>query len=144
MTLETIRQLALSGGGSLLIIMTIIQIAPIKFNPWSWFGRCIGRAINGEVLTEVKELKDDLNDHKQKSEERHATLCRTHILRFGDEILHGVLHSKEHYDSVLIDIDNYENYCAKHPGYKNGVAEAAIEHIKQSYQNHLSNNSFLK
>lgn len=144
MTLETIRQIALGGGGSLLIIMTIIQITPIKFNPWSWLGRCIGRAINGEVLTEVKELKEDLNDHKQKSEERHATLCRNHILRFGDEILHGVLHSKEHYDNILVDIDSYESYCNKHPGYKNGIAVAAIKHIEQMYQEHLSNDSFLK
>ena len=111
MTLDAIKQITLGSGGTLLLIMTVIQLTPIKINPWSWLGRTIGRAINGEVLTQVRELKEDLNDHKEKSEERHATLCRAHILRFGDEILHGVLHSKEHYDNVLIDIDSYEEYC---------------------------------
>ena len=143
MTLETIKQIALGGGGALLIIMTLIQITPIKFNPWSWLGRCIGRAINGELLSKMKELSDELDDHKKKSEERHATLCRSHILRFGDEILHGVLHSYEHYQQILLDIDSYEEYCERHPGYKNNVANETIKHIKKRYQTHLEEDSFL-
>ena len=79
MTLDTIKQIALGGGGVLLILMTLIQITPIKINPWSWIARLIGRAINGEVLTKVDNLGKELADHKEKSEERHATLCRNHI-----------------------------------------------------------------
>ena len=45
MTLETVKQIALSGGGVLLALMTIIQIAPIKINPWSWIAQKIGKAI---------------------------------------------------------------------------------------------------
>lgn len=143
MTLDTIKQILLGGGGSILIIMTIIQITPIKFNPWSWIAKKIGRAINGEVLDKVDGLGQELADHKEKSEERHATLCRAHILRFGDEVLHGIPHSKEGYDNILLDIDSYEEYCDKHPGYKNNVAVATIEHIKKMYQKHLEEDSFL-
>ena len=141
MTLEAI--IALSGGGILFIIMTLLQIAPIKINPWSWLGRCIGRAINGEVIAKVDNLSQELADHKEKSEERHATLCRAHILRFGDEVRHGVPHSKEAYDNILLDIDSYEEYCDKHPGYKNNVALATIKHIKKMYDKHLEEDSFL-
>ena len=141
MTLEAI--IALSGGGILFIIMTLLQIAPIKINPWSWLGRCIGRAINGEVISKVDNLSQELADHKEKSEERHATLCRAHILRFGDEVRHGVPHSKEAYDNILLDIDSYEEYCDKHPAYKNNVALATIKHIKNMYQKHLEEDSFL-
>ena len=143
MTLETIKQIALGGGGVLLILMTLIQITPIKINPWSWIARLIGRAINGEVLTKVDNLGKELADHKEKSEERHATLCRAHILRFGDEVLHGIPHSKEAYDNILIDIDSYEEYCDKHPGYKNNIAVETIKHIKTMYQKHLIDDSFL-
>lgn len=143
MTLDTIKTVLFSGGGVLLILMTLIQITPIKFNPWSWLGRCIGRAINGEVLTKVDDLSNELADHKAKSEERHATLCRAHILRFGDEVLHGIPHSKEGYDSILLDIDSYEEYCDKHPDYKNNVALATIKHIKKMYHKHLEEDSFL-
>ena len=143
MTLDTIKQIALGGGGVLLILMTLIQITPIKINPWSWIARMIGRAINGEVLTKVDNLGKELADHKEKSEERHATLCRAHILRFGDEVLHGIPHSKEGYDNILIDIDSYEEYCDKHPGYKNNIAVETIKHIKAMYQKHLIDDSFL-
>ena len=143
MTLETIKQIALGGGGVLLILMTLIQITPIKINPWSWIARMIGRAINGEVLTKVDNLGKELADHKEKSEERHATLCRAHILRFRDEVLHGIPHSKEGYDNILIDIDSYEEYCDKHPGYKNNIAVETIKHIKTMYQKHLIDDSFL-
>ena len=144
MTLEELKQIFLGGGGALIILMTLIQITPIKFNPWSWLGRHIGHMLNGEVLDEVKELKQELSDHKAKSEERHATLCRAHILKFGDEVRHGIPHSKEGYDSILLDIDSYEEYCEKHPGYKNNVAVATMKHIKKMYQKHLENDTFLK
>ncbi len=150
MTLNEIKTILFGSGGVLLILMTVIQIAPIKFNPWSRIGRCIGRMINGEVLDEVNNVRKDvvtvnkeLTDHKEKSEERHATLCRSHILRFGDEVRHGIPHSKEGYDSILLDIDSYEEYCESHPGYKNNVALATMAHIKKMYQKHLEEDSFL-
>lgn len=143
MTLEAIKQAFLGGGGVLLVLMTLIQITPIKFNPWTWLGYKIGRLLNGEVIDKVDNLSKELADHKEKSEERHATLCRAHILRFGDEVLHGIPHSKEGYDNILLDIDSYEEYCDKHPGYKNNVAVATITHIKKMYQKHLEEDSFL-
>ena len=143
MTLDAIQQMFLGGGGALIILMTLIQITPIKINPWSWLGKKIGRMLNGEVLDEVGNLKRELTDHKEKSEERHATLCRAHILRFGDEVLHGVPHSKEGYDNILLDIDSYEEYCDNHPGYKNNVAVETIRHIKKMYQKHLEQDDFL-
>ena len=139
----TFGQIAFGGGGILLVVLTLFQIAPIKINPWSWLGRSIGRAINTEVISKVDSLSTELADHKAKSEERHATLCRAHILRFGDEVLHGVPHSKEGYDNILLDIDSYEEYCEGHPGYKNNVALETIKHIKKMYQKHLEEDSFL-
>ena len=137
------QQIFLSGGGAFVILLTLIQITPIKINPWTWIGKKIGRMLNGEVLDEVGSLKQELKDHKEKSEERHATLCRAHILRFGDEVLHGTPHSKEAYDNILLDIDSYEEYCVNHPGYKNNIAVQTIEHIKRKYQEHLINDDFL-
>lgn len=126
-----------------MILMTILQIAPIKINPWSWIGRCIGRAINGEVLKEVKDLKEVVQNNKADDDEQWASLSRTHILRFGDEILHGVAHSKEHFDQVMRDISKYERYCDTHPDYLNGVAHATIQLIRETYSQCLKDNNFL-
>ena len=34
----------LTGGGIILVAMTLIQIAPIKLDPWSAIARAVGRA----------------------------------------------------------------------------------------------------
>lgn len=143
MTLETIKEVTLYGGGALILFMSIIQITPIKLNPWSWIGRAIGRSINGEVLEKVEALADDVKQNKADDDEQWASLSRTHILRFGDEILHGVSHSKEHFNQILLDISKYEQYCDSHPEYRNNVAGATIKQIKKTYQKCLDENNFL-
>ena len=42
-----------AGGGVVIVIMTLIQITPIRIDPWSSIARAIGRAINGEVIQKV-------------------------------------------------------------------------------------------
>jgi hypothetical protein len=143
MTLETIRNIMVGGGGLVVLLMTIVQITPIKLNPWSFLSKKIGRAINGEVIDKVDQLSQDVSDLRDECGEREATLSRTHILRFGDEILHGIPHSKEHYHQILIDISMYEDYCDGHPGYVNNVAVETIKHIKKMYQKHMEEDSFL-
>ena len=143
MPLEAIKETFLYGGGALVILMTLIQVTPIKINPWSWFGRCIGRAINGEVLDKVETLTQDVKKNKADDDEQWASLSRTHILRFGDEIRHGVIHSKEHFDQVLLDIKKYERYCDDHKDYENDVAHATIDLIRKKYQKCLEENKFL-
>lgn len=143
MSINDIKDLCLSGGGILLILMTLIQVVPIKVNPWTWIARCIGRAINGEVLEKVNTLAEDVKDLKESDEEEWVTLSRSHILRFGDELLHGVKHSKEHFDQILIDVTKYEKYCVSHPDYKNDIATATIKLIRNTYNECLEKHSFL-
>ena len=151
-----------------LCLSLLIEITPIKFNPWSWLAKKLGSAFNGEVMKEisnlktkmdeeigtlktevsgidqkVKDIKKDVADIREEAKEREATNRRTRILEFGDEILHGVDYSKEHFDQILIDITEYEHYCDDHPHYMNHVASATIKHIKNVYQKCLEEDSFL-
>lgn len=142
-TFEEIKEILMYGGGLTLIAMTLIQITPIKLNPWSWLGRIIGRAINGEVLEKVNTLSNEVRALKEEDSEQWASLSRSHILRFGDELLHGTPHSKEHFDQILLDITKYEDYCEEHPNYKNNIANATIKQIKNTYQKCLEENKFL-
>jgi hypothetical protein len=139
----TIGEIGLYSGGIIFVILTLIQIAPIKINPWSWIGRAIGRAINGEVIATVAALREDVKNNKNDDDERWASLSRSHILSFGDEILHGVAHSKERFDQILLDISKYEKYCDAHPEYLNNIAHETIKQIKKTYQKCLEENTFL-
>lgn len=152
----------------LVLLSLLVEITPIKFNPWSWLARKLGQAFNGSVMQEigslktemgkeigtlntemgsvkkeVKDIKKDVADIREEAKEREATNRRARILEFGDEILHEVDYSKEHWDSVLMDISAYEHYCDDHPHYMNNVAKATIKHIKHMYDKHLDEDSFL-
>lgn len=140
----TLKELLAGSGSVLLILSMILQIAPIKINPWSWIAKKIGKALNGEVVEKVDNLERNVENLRNECEEREATKCRARILRFGDEILHNVRHSKEHFDQVLLDITAYEQYCNEHPHFKNNVAMATIKRITEVYEECVENNDFLE
>ena len=123
--------------------MTVLQVAPIKINPWTWIARAIGRAINAEVIAEVGSLKQEVQTIKKNTEEHEAKSARVRILRFGDEILHNVKHSQEHFNQVLLDITEYEEYCSHHPDFRNNVTGITTKRNMETYEKCLKDNNFL-
>ena len=53
----SIQELLTGGGGLVVLALTVIQIAPIKLNPWSAIAKILGRAINAEVLAELERTR---------------------------------------------------------------------------------------
>lgn len=139
----TIGQLA--GGAALLAagLGTVIQISPIKINPWSWLAQKIGRAINGEVIAKVDKLEKDIKNMQDTEDERNAKAARARVLRFGDEVIHEVRHSKEHFDDILQDISDYEKYCKEHPDFENDRMQLTSQHIKETYRTLMKEHDFL-
>ena len=140
---DIVRMVTGGGCGGVLLLLTLVQIAPIKANPWSFIAAKVGKAINGEVIEKVERLGNDLKGLRNVCDEREADSCRTRILRFNDEILHGTLHTKEHFDQILIDVSKYETYCTEHIAYKNSIAICAIEKIKKTYKKCMDEKTFL-
>lgn len=140
----SIEEIISYGGGTFLFLMTLIQIAPIKMNPWSAIAKAIGKAINADVLKELDTVKKDLADHVKANEVRNADEHRTRILRFNNELLRDISHTKEEFIDVLADIDFYERYCREHKDYKNNRAVHAIANISRSYDERLRRHDFLR
>lgn len=140
----SIEEIISYGGGTLLFLMTLIQIAPIKMNPWSAIAKAIGKAINADVLKELDTVKKDLADHVKANEVRNADEHRTRILRFNNELLRDISHTKEEFIDVLADIDFYERYCRDHKDYENNRAVHAIANISRSYDERLRRHDFLR
>ena len=88
-------------------------------------------------------LIQEITEVKREVGESSAVTSRYRILRFDDEILHEIKHSKEHFDQILLDIDVYEKFCEAHPDFKNNLAVMAIKHIKEIYAKCSRENSFL-
>lgn len=85
------------------------------------------------VADDVKEVSDGVKLVSERLEEHKATLARTHILRFADELRIGT-HSKEYFEQQLLDIDTYTAYCENHPNFANGLTKMASEYIKDEYK----------
>jgi len=129
--------------GGIVALTGIIQISPIKLNPWGWILKKIGKTVNEEVITKVDKLEKDINQMKLTMDERNAVNARTKILRFGDELLHGEKHTKDAFDDILIAIDEYDRYCSSHEGFRNKITEHTEKRINDTYQKCLEENSFL-
>lgn len=146
----SIYELLLTGGGGLFLLLTLVQISPIKINPWSAIAKALGRAFNSEVIGMLNEVKaaqksntDRLNEHIRLDDERNADERRTRILRFNNELIRNVPHTKEEFIDVLADIDAYEKYCKVNPDYKNNRAVHAIANIGRVYDERLQKHDFL-
>lgn len=144
MNLQEISTLAQTGLiGFIIILAGMIKIPTIEINFWGWLGRAVGRAINGEVIENVKRLSQDLDDFKKDVEIERVRQARQRILRFNDEVLFGKRHSKEHFDEILEDIDLYEKYCYEHRNYENNKAVLAIATIREVYKECMQTHDFL-
>ena len=141
----SLGDLASAGIVSLIAITGILEVSPIKVNPWS----AIGKVINRPVLDKQVELEKKIDlmdgkieDVKDRQEESEVKAARMRIQRFADELYSNVRHSKEHFDLILMDITQYNNYCNTHPGFVNEKTKVAQEIITDIYEKCLRDRSF--
>ncbi len=145
-----LQEMLTHGGGTIILLLTLIQIAPVQINPWSALAKIFGRAINADVLAELKVLKEGqkknqtrLDEHIRVDNERDADQHRIRILGFNTELLRDMRHTREDFIDILGEIDFYEHYCADHPEYENNRAVLAISNIKRVYDERQACHDFL-
>ena len=139
----TLQEILGGGGLALVVVLSLIEVSPVKLNPWGWLAKRIGRAINGELNDKIDGLVKDVKKLREECDEREARAARVRILRFGDEIYQGMKHSKEHFDQILEDISEYDAYCATHQDFKNEMTVLTVAEIKRTYQCCMKEHKFL-
>lgn len=147
----------LTAVGAALGLTALVQISPIKINPWTWAWnglkrgwRGFTRSLTAPVLEQIEENRRQLEAMDQKltahiavDDSREADKVRGHILRFNNELMRDVAHTEEEFVDTLAQIDWYHSYCQSHPDYKNSRAVHAIANIERVYDDRLKNNDFL-
>ena len=111
----------------IISILSIIEISPIKINPWSWIGGLIGRLLG------IKKISDKIDAVEKKVDENYATTVRVRILRFENDVQQNIKQSKDSWDQVMDDIRRYELYVQTHPEFKNNITTATINHLTKRY-----------
>ncbi len=110
----------------LIVIFSLIQISPIKLNPWDSIFGWFGRKINGTMLERMEELEKTvrdlwINEHRQS------------ILNFARECRADISHDAEEWNHILAVAAEYELYCEKNT-VSNGVVKADTTFIRALYQ----------
>lgn len=144
-------------GGAVAALLGLVEVSPIKINPWSAIAKAIGKAINADVLADLqavqnaqRETREALDKHieddkaqKAADDEYKAETQRASFLAFNTSLLRGELHTQEDFFDAFRHIDRYEEYCRSHPGYKNNRAVHAIANIGRVYDDRLKARDFL-
>ena len=111
----------------LIVIVSLLSATAV----WDFVKFLINR--KDDTKAQIVEVKKSINKLGERIDRNQAILARTHILRFDDELLNDINHSKEYFSQTLQDIDVYEAFCMDHPNFKNSFATAAINHISKTY-----------
>lgn len=145
-----LKELFSYGGSGLLALLVLVQISPLKLDPFGCIIRFIGRELNKDIMDavnginkKVDKLERDIEGVKDNIEEQAIIDCRTQILTFGDEVYHGVRHSEERFNQMLDNIHKYDNYCASHPSFVNDKTKMTKKRILAEYDRCRSENDFL-
>lgn len=136
---------------AIAILMTIVQITPIKVNPWSALCTAVARAFSKDLSAQLKDLgkkitevDTKLDKHISDSEQKEILEKRVLILDFANEIAEGNRQfTKEKFRNIMSACDEYTAYCET-THFKNSVAEESIALIRETYADKLKNNSFLR
>ena len=144
----------------IVVFLTSIGIEVIpkcKWNPWSTLIKWIGSRFNAKIDEKIDsvrgELKvldkkidrvqSELDKHVSESEIKSLQDTRRDILDFCNACMNNRKHTKEQFDFMIQQCDNYETYIKKSET-KNGVIEAAIKEIRRLYDKCIQEHTFLK
>lgn len=126
----------------IFVLFTVVQVSPIKINPWDAVLGWIGGKVNKNLTKRIEEVEEKLDKHIEASEKERVRKVRTDILSFANSCMNHTKHTREEFDFVISECDQYEQHI-KETGQPNGVAEAGIRYIRGLYDKCIEENSFL-
>ena len=146
MTLKEILETLVEDRGPIVlcivIVMSLVQVSPLKLDPWDALFAWIGRHLNKEVIEKIQSVETRLDTHITEYQEIQLKNRRTNILDFSSSVIRGVNYHKEKFDFMIAECDSYEKYC-KDNDIQNGVADASMAEIRRIYQERLRKGDFL-
>ena len=110
----------------IVVLLSLIEISPLKLNPWdrlrSWIGSKLNSTTEKRLADVEKQLRSMwINDH------RHC------ILTFAREARAAIAHSADEWTNVLNIAEEYEKYVDAN-GITNGIITQDTAYIRNLYQ----------
>ena len=110
----------------IVILLSLIQISPLKLNPWDkllgWFGKKLNGATEKRLEAVEKQIRDMwINNHRQT------------VLTFARECRADIEHSSDEWTNVLNVAEEYEKYVIENK-ITNGIITQDTEYLRKLYQ----------
>lgn len=110
----------------IVILLSLIQISPLKLNPWDkllgWFGKKLNGATEKRLEAVEKQIRDMwINNHRQT------------VLTFARECRANIEHSSDEWTNLLNVAEEYEKYVAENK-VTNGIITQDTEYLRKLYQ----------
>ena len=115
-----------ASGLGLVALMSLIQISPIKLNPWDNIFDWLGRKLNHETDEQLKKLQEQIQTMWISSHRRA-------ILRFARECRAEIEHSSDEWTNVLNVAEEYERYVEENHVI-NGIITQDTVYLRALYQ----------
>ena len=133
---------------TLEVVITVVVAVLGSNGLWAFLQFAIHRKDDKDektktILKAIEGLSEKVTALEGKVDRNEAVQSRVRILRFSDETQEGKRHSKDSFDQVLTDVDNYEKYCELHPEFKNNQTLSTVAYIKRIYTERLEKHDFL-
>ena len=110
----------------------VIDISPIKINPWKAVLKWISRQINGDVMDEIREIKKTLKEQQATIDDNEKDRIRNEVLSFATSCRRGIHHTKDEFEHIITVHGKYERLLEK-TGDQNGVFTEEYDYIRGIY-----------
>ena len=119
----------------ILVLLSLVQISPIKFNPYDRFFAWLRHKLLGNIEDDIKDFKEQINSV-------WINFNRQHILRFARECRQNVIHSLDEWHYVLKMATEYEEFC-KNNDVVNGIIDVETQYIRDLYLEYSREGKFI-
>jgi len=147
--LEALKEFITNPGVIIFGTVTLIEITPIKINPWRGLLKWVGSVINAEdraniekINNKIDTMQKDMDKMKREREDDKAKEKRWHILDFINSCRHGRTHTREEWNHTLTELAEYEKFTEDHD-IPNGVIDEGAKYLRELFQENNRNNNFL-
>lgn len=134
---------------SLIAFTGLLQIVPIKINPWSALLKWISKTITGDackkidaLVLKVDKIDQDVNKINQDVTNNEKDRIRWEILDFANSCRNNRRHTRDEFQHIVALNDKYIDLLKK-TNDKNGVFELEYDYIQKIYAERLEKNDFL-
>ena len=132
---QILRWLANHPLTSLVAFTGLIQIIPIKINPWSALLKWISKIVTGDACGKIDDLIKQVDENEKDR-------IRWEILNFANSCHNGRRHTRDEFQHIVTLRDKYKKLLEKTNDI-NGDFDVEYKYIQDQYAERLEKNDFL-